>query len=156
MPSIQIYPYLIIFKLFFTYLRFPKVPLHIHVSISFKSHAFFLQQGPLATPSRCRTSLFVHHPMTRQILSPRRISQCPSYHPRMARPSRQYSYMSVGCHHTTRNLSDNVQHIFAKPPCLLCRHLIGIVLHTSGLFISLALPRRVYIAKLQYLFDKNK
>ena len=46
------------------YLRFPKKPTHIHMPVGFKLYALFLQQCPMPTPPRCRTSLFIHYPMT--------------------------------------------------------------------------------------------
>lgn len=38
--------------------------------------------------------------------------------------------MPIGRHLPTRYLADDVQHFFTKPPRLLWRHLIGIILHT--------------------------
>ena len=109
----------------------PQMPLHIHMPVSLKANALFLQQCPLPTPPRSRSSLFIHHPMTRQRLSPRCIPQRPPHHPRMTGPTCQSRDIPVCCHSTTRYLTDDVQHILAKCPRLLHRHPIGIVLHLA-------------------------
>lgn len=67
-----------------------------------------------------------------------RIPQRPSHHPRMTRPSRPRSDMSVGHHLPTRNLADDIQYILAKRSRLLRRHLIGVVTHLSCYYIVLA------------------
>ena len=110
--------------------QLPLVPQHIHVTVGFECHALLLQQCPLSLPSRSRTPHFVHHPMARQFVGSRCISQGASHHSRMTRPSRQQCDMSVRRHPATRNLAHDVQHILTKPPRLLGRHLIGIVLHS--------------------------
>ena len=99
-------------------------------------NALFLKQGALAAPTRGCAAFFVHHTMTRQRLGTRSISQRATYHPRMAGPACQGSDMAVGGHSSWRNLADDVQHGITKGTCLLLRHLIGIVLHTSAHLIN--------------------
>ena len=110
--------------------QFPLVPPHIHMPVGFKTDAFRFQQHPLLTPPWCRAPFFIHHPMTGQYFRPRRIPQRPSHHPRMTWPSRQCGNISVCRHLSARNLAHDVQHILTKPPRLLRRHPIGIVLHS--------------------------
>ena len=132
-------------------LWFPKMFAHIHMTIRLKSDALLFQQCPLTRPAWSRAPCDIHHPMTRQFLSPRRarplvacyrrdarIPQRPSHHPRMTRPSRPRSDMSVGHHLPTRNLADDIQYILAKRSRLLRRHLIGVVTHLSCYYIVLA------------------
>ena len=116
------------------------MPLHIHTPIGLKRHAFFFQKCALSRPPRSCTSFFVYHPMARQLLCPRRVTECSPHHPRMTGPSRQSSDMSIRCHPSTRNLTDNVQHILTKHPHLFCRHSIGIVLHLCVITLLYDLP----------------
>ena len=57
----------------FVHLRLPKTSCHIHMPVGLETNTLFFQQRPLARPPWCRASLFVHHPMTRQLLCPWRI-----------------------------------------------------------------------------------
>ena len=145
--------------------------LHIHMTVALEGYALFLKQCPLATPAWSCTSLFVHHPMTRKILRPRRISQCASHHPWMTGPSRQCYYMPIGRHLPTRYLANDDQHILTKPPRLLWRHPIGIILHTfyyswcegrcqpnAMKWISIAevQPKlAIFLANIQHLREKS-
>jgi len=83
----------------------------------------------MLVPSRSCASLCIHHPMTRQLLCPWGISEYPSHHPRMTRPTRQGCYMPVSRHSATRNLTDNSKHLCLKRSRFLCCHPIRIVMH---------------------------
>ena len=123
------------------HLRCPKVPLHIHMPISFKTDTFFFQQYALSRPPWSSSTLLIHHPMARQILCPWRISQRPPHHSRMTGPTGQSRDMPIGRYLPTRYLTDDVQHIPAKRPRLLCRHPTRIVLifHISAVKIGIFL-----------------
>ena len=108
----------------------PKVSLHIHMPVALEDHTFLFQQSSLPTPPWSRTPLLVHHPMARQFVGSRRIPQSPPHHPRMARPPSQRCDIPIRRHLATRNLAHDVQHVLTKPPRLLHRHLIWIVLHS--------------------------
>ena len=105
------------------------MPLHIHMTIALERDTLGLKERPLATPAGCRAALLVHHTMAGQLLRPWRITQRPAYHPRMAWPTRPSRDMTISGHPSARNLADDMEHGIAKRPCLLWRHLIGIVLH---------------------------
>lgn len=110
--------------------RFPKVSPHIHMPVALEDHTFLFQQSSLPTPPWSRTPLLVHHPMARQLSGSRCIPQSPSHHPRMARPPCQRCDIPIRRHLATRDLAHDVQHVLTKPPRLLHRHFIWIVLHS--------------------------
>ena len=58
--------------------------------------------------------------------------------------------MAVGCHLPTRNLQNDIQHILTKPPRLLWRHPVRIVLHTSDIYQRLSPLRNI----IGILFEK--
>ena len=103
---------------------------HIHMPVGLETNTLSFKQGSLATPARSRSPFFVHYTMTGQRLCSRRISECATYHPRMARPTRQSRDISIGRHPSARYLADDIQHGITKSPCLLWCHLVGIVVHT--------------------------
>ena len=100
---------------------------HVYPPISLECYTFLLQKYPLATPARSRSSHNVHYTMARQQLCSWRVTQCAPHHPRMAGPTRQSGYMTIGRHPTIRNFRNNAQHIIAEIPCLFRRHAVWIV-----------------------------
>ena len=98
------------------------------MTISLKGNPLLFQQQPMLQPSRGSTSCGVYDPMTREFLSPRCIAQRTTHHTRMTGPTRQGGYEAIGRHATARYLTDNIQHISLKCPCLLWGHPVRIVL----------------------------
>lgn len=111
-------------------IRLPEMTTHIDMPIGLEMHTLTFQQRALTTPSRSRAPFLIDHPMTRQQLCTRRIAKGTTYHPRMAGPTSPCSYDTIGSHLSARYLTDNIQHVVTKLPCLLRRHSVGIVFHT--------------------------
>ena len=104
---------------------------HVNVTIGLEGNAFLLQQRALTAPSGRRAPLLIDHTVARQLLGSWGIAECAPHHPRMTRPASPCSNHAVSGNLPAGYLTHDIQHVLAKPPCLLRRHLIWIVLHHS-------------------------
>lgn len=127
----------------------PQMASHIDMTIRQESDSLLLQQFTLTAPTWRRPSSDVHHPMARQLLGTWRIAQRTPHHPGVAWPSRPCSNHPIGGDPACRYLSDNVQHIVAKCPCLLRSHLVWIVIHRRRFHYNLSLRIHFSIFLLQ-------